>query len=220
MSLFVAGTGTDVGKTLISAAIMARYAQTQGLRYLKPVQTGDDSDRQTVANLTGLGNEYFLPELAHFSLPASPHYAAEANGKTLDYDELRAVAANHASRGKTLIELAGGLMVPLTRYRTNLDLARDLRLPVLLVAATGLGTINHTVLSVQALRSAGAVLAGICFVGSDNNLYADNRRTIAEMTGAPILAELLLPAGQRLDRQAFTRLVSDFDLAGQLAKFV
>ncbi|MFZ5628186.1 MAG: dethiobiotin synthase [Spirochaetota bacterium] len=220
MSVIIAGTGTDVGKTLLSAAIMARYAQTHGLLYLKPVQTGDDSDRQTVANLTGLENEFFLLEFAHFSLPASPHYAAEAEGKTLDYEKLQVAVADHASQAKTLIELAGGLMVPLTRYRTNLDLARDLRLPIILAATTGLGTINHTVLSVQALRSAGAVLAGICFVGSDNSLYADNRRTIAEMTGAPILAELLLPAGQKLDRQGFLGLASGFDIAGQLAKFV
>lgn len=216
MSLIVAGTGTDVGKTLLSTAIMARYATTHGLRYLKPVQTGDDSDRQTVADLTGLGDEYFLPVFAHFSLPASPHYAAEAEGKTLDYDKLYAAVANHASHVNALIELAGGLMVPLTRYRTNLDLARDLRLPIILVAATSLGTINHTVLSVQALRSAGAVLAGICFVGSDNNLYADNRRTIAEMTGAPVLAELLLPAGRRFAPTDVAGLAAAFDPAGAI----
>ncbi|GAB4425333.1 MAG: dethiobiotin synthase [Turneriella sp.] len=220
MSVIIAGTGTDVGKTLLSAALMARYAQTHGLRYLKPVQTGDESDRQTVADLTGLGRENFLPEFAHFSFPASPHYAAEAEGKTLDYENLHSAVANHASQTNALIELAGGLMVPLTRYRTNLDLARDLRLPIILAATTSLGTINHTVLSVQALRSAGAVLAGVCFVGCDNSLYADNRRTIAEMTGAPILAELLLPAGQKLDREGFMELTADFDRAGQLAQFI
>lgn len=220
MSLIIAGTGTDVGKTMLSAAIMAKYAVQHGLRYLKPVQTGTDNDSQTVAALSEAGSGYILPEFSRFSLPASPHFAAEAEGKKLDYTQLRGYVQSHAALGNTLVELAGGLMVPLTRYRTNLDLARDLRLRVVLVAATGLGTINHTVLSVQALRAAGVLVAGICFVGYDNNLYADNRRTIAEMTTAPVLAELLLPEGQKLAPTNFAGLAAAFDSAGAIEKLL
>lgn len=213
MSLIIAGTGTDVGKTLLCAAIMARYARVRRLRYFKPVQTGNASDTESVAELTGLPDEYFLPEFARFLLAASPHLAAEVEGKTIEYDQLLTAALSYARRENVLLELAGGLMVPLLRYRTNLDLARDLRLPVVLVAMTGLGTINHTVLSVQAMRAAGAILAGICFVGSEQELYSDNRRTIAEMTGAPILAELLLPAEVRLTAENF----ADFAARGHFS---
>ncbi|HNE19373.1 MAG TPA: dethiobiotin synthase, partial [Turneriella sp.] len=78
MSLIIAGTGTNVGKTMVSAAIMARYASERRVNYLKPVQTGEESDTQTVLQLTGVPPERAYPEFARFLLPASPHFAAES----------------------------------------------------------------------------------------------------------------------------------------------
>jgi dethiobiotin synthetase len=220
MSLLIAGTGTDVGKTMVSAAIMARYAKHRKLRYLKPVQTGSDSDRLKVAELTALPQNYFLPEYAHYDFAASPHYAAEVAQKPIDYPSLLECVANHVRQGNTLIEFAGGLMVPLTRYRTNLDLARDLALPVVLVARTNLGTINHTLLSLMAMRHAGVTCAGLVFFGPDNELYQDNRRTIAEMTGVQILSELLIAESVNLDAENFHSLAADFDKDGLIARLL
>jgi dethiobiotin synthetase len=220
MSVIIAGTGTNVGKTMVSAAIMARHAKRRKLRYLKPVQTGSDSDRQKVAQLTALTPDYFVPEYAHCDFPASPHYAAEIAKKPIDYPSLLEFVANHARQGNMLIELAGGLLVPLTRYRTNLDLARDLALPVLLVAHTTLGTINHTVLSLMAMRHAGVTCAGLVFFGPDNELYQDNRRTIAEMTGVQILSELIVAESVNLDAENFRSLAADFDKDGLIARLL
>ncbi|MBX3722425.1 MAG: dethiobiotin synthase [Turneriella sp.] len=192
MAFFVAGTGTDVGKTIFSALMMARYARQKNLRYLKPVQTGEVSDRETIARLTNLDATFFQPEICSFKLAASPHFAAESENARIDTGHLTATLQTLRGQ-KVVIELAGGLMVPLSRYFTNLDLIRAVALPTVLVAATGLGTINHTVLSLRALQEAGTALAGIYFIGHDNPLAADNIKTITEMTGARFLGKFLLP---------------------------
>jgi dethiobiotin synthetase len=220
MSVIIAGTGTNVGKTMVSAAIMARYATERKIHYLKPVQTGGESDTKTVLSLSGTAPERALPEFARFSLAASPHLAAESAGQAIDYEKLLRYVAEHSSANPTVVELAGGLMVPLTRYQTNLDLARDLALPVILVAHTSLGTINHTVLSFMAMRQAAALCAGVIFFGPDNALYADNRRCVAEMTGASILGELLTAEGELLTAQSLQQKARHFDREGMLGKYL
>lgn len=220
MSLIIAGTGTNVGKTMVSAAIMARYASERRVNYLKPVQTGEESDTQTVLQLTGVPPERAYPEFARFLLPASPHFAAESAGHAIGYEKLLHYIGDQTRQTRSVVELAGGLMAPLTRYRTNLDLARDLGLPVILVAHTTLGTINHTVLSLNAMRQAGVVCAGVIFFGPDNPLYADNRRCVAEMTGAGILAELLVAEGELLTAEILKQKVRHFDREGNLGKYL
>ncbi len=217
MSLIIAGTGTNVGKTMVSAAIMARYASRR-LHYLKPVQTGEESDSDTVLKLSGISSERILPEFARFPLPASPHFAAECAGQVIDYARLLEYTADCSRKHPTLVELAGGLMVPLTRYQTNLDLARDLGLPVILVTRTTLGTINHTVLSLMAMRQAGVACAGVIFFGPDNPLYADNCRSVVEMTGVKILGELLLAEGELLSSESLQQKVRHFDREGNIGK--
>lgn len=219
MALVIAGTGTDVGKTLLSAAIMARYAEEKNLFYTKPVQTGSDSDRQKVSVLASLPPQRLLDEYAHFPLPASPHYAAEEAGRTLDYAAFLAYLLHAMEKHSLLIELAGGLMVPLLRYRTNLDLLCDLAVPVILVARTELGTINHTLLSLKALESARVSCAGIFFVGAQNPLFADNCRTIAEMSGAPILGNLFLP-NCPFTPAGFAAALQNFDPEGKIQRLL
>lgn len=215
MPLVVAGTGTGVGKTLTSALIMAKYARSLTLKYLKPVQTGDDSDRQTVAALTGLSAEFFLPEYATFPLAASPHYAVEQAGQSIDTETLLKHCCDQ--QPATLIELAGGLMVPLTRHFTNLDLLRQAGFSVLLVCDTGLGTINHSLLSLAALRSAGIFCAGVFFVGRENPLYADNARTICEMGNAAHIGTLFM-TGEKLTTKILNHHAADFDREGRIAE--
>lgn len=220
MALFVTGTGTDVGKTVFSALLMARYGGQLNLRYLKPVQTGTDSDRDTVQKLSALGDAYFLPGYYHFKLAASPHLAAEKESMRLDVVDLVARLRKYKEQ-KTVIELAGGLMVPLTRkgYFTNLDLLREVGFPAVLVAATGLGTINHTVLSWQALQSAGIDCAGIVFVGEKDILREDNMQTIAAMTGAAVLGDFILPS-EPLTPDAVFNAAESFDSSERIRELL
>ncbi len=216
MPLIVAATGTDVGKTLFSALVMARYAATTAVRYFKPVQTGDADDTAQVLSLSGLSADRALPNLYRFPLAASPHYAAEQAGSPID--ELRLERELRAELPATLIELAGGLMVPLKRTYTNLNLISALGYPVVLVAATGLGTINHSVLSHSALVHAGVHIAGLFFVGKADPLRADNMRTVLEMTGLPGLGDLLLP-DFTLGPASLQQQAREFDKAELLAGY-
>lgn len=219
MAVVIAGTGTDVGKTLLCAAIMARYAKEKNLLYLKPVQTGGECDREQVAALAGLDNDHFLPEFARYLLAASPHYAAEMQGQSIDFAALLAYILRAMEKRSLVIELAGGLMVPLTRYRTQLELLQQLKLPVLLAARTELGTINHTLLSLQALQAAQVHCAGVFFVGAENPLFADNCRSIHEMSGVPILGNLFLPQAP-LTSANFTAALRNFDSEGKIRQLL
>lgn len=217
MALVVAGTGTDVGKTLASALIMARYAG-QGVSYIKPVQTGESSDRLGVIELAELDASDTLPEIYSFAMPASPHYAAELESARIEPELL---LKRLQGIGKPLvIELAGGLMVPLTRGYTNLDLVRDLGATVLLVASTGLGTINHSLLSFTALRAAGVRQCGFLFVGKSDRLREDNIRTVLQLTGADLVGEMILPDDVRLSPVKMRELAAAFDRQEKLRQFL
>ncbi|MDQ3232457.1 MAG: adenosylmethionine--8-amino-7-oxononanoate transaminase, partial [Pseudobdellovibrionaceae bacterium] len=165
MKLFVTGTGTDVGKTIISAALLVgAQRREQRLQYWKPVQTGgDDVDRKQVQNL--------CPDLTvyegrvwSYPLPASPDQAAVAAGMSApSVVELRDALRSDAP---VLIEGAGGLLVPLNEYNeTWRDFAAQADLPILLVASSGLGTLNHTLLSLEALDHAGIHVVAVVING-------------------------------------------------------
>ncbi len=154
--IIVAGTDTGIGKTIFSAAL------TQALNgtYWKPVQSGleDETDTEVVARLTGRPT---LPEAIRLRLPASPHISADAEGITIDPAKIDIPRVN----GPLIIEGAGGLMVPLNPQTLYLDLFAQWQIPIVLCARTALGTINHSLLSVRALKEAGCPIAGIAFIG-------------------------------------------------------
>lgn len=185
---------------------MAKYAKTLGLKYFKPVQTGSDSDRVKIMNLTGLNESYFLKNYYTFELPASPHLASEMENVVIDTDEL----SRHlfSIRGeKILIEGAGGVYAPLSRYFFSIDLAAQSKLPVVLVASTELGTINHTLLSIQAMKRQDVPVLGVYFIGPENPLRSDNIRTIIEaaeigLLGTFLIEERTLPRQEFLDKVA------------------
>lgn len=216
--LIVAGTGTGVGKTIFSALVMAKYAGELGLQYLKPIQTGADSDRETVAALTQLDISHFLRELYRFDLAASPHYAARCEDQAIDFDALAQGVRAYRDKG-VVVELAGGLLVPLAQQLTNLDLITRTGFQAVLVADTGLGTINHTLLSWNAMKSAGARCCGIFFVGRDNPLKADNIGTILEFSGGTLLGEFSLPA-DILSADEFCARARYFDCDGVIRKIL
>ena len=187
----VSGTDTGIGKTTVAAMLVLALDAL----YWKPIQSGtqDGTDTQRVRALTLLPDDRFLPERYVLLQPLSPHRAAELDGVAIEPEALMVPAA-----ARTLIvEGAGGLMVPITRRFLQIDLFADWGLPIILCARTALGTINHTLLSIEALRSRRLQLHGLIFVGNDN---ADNVRTIVEFSGARVLGHV--PQLQSIDRGA------------------
>jgi dethiobiotin synthetase len=198
-AIVVAGTDTDVGKTVFAAALVAAL---DGY-YWKPVQAGLDgeTDAEIVRRLSGLPAERVLPEVYRLTTAASPHLAAERDGVEIDFEGL-ANAPVFAQDWAVVIEGAGGLLVPLTRNLLQIELFARWGAPVVLVASTRLGTINHSLLSVEALKRRRIPLLGIAFVGDEN---ADSERTITEMGGVRHLGRLpvLDPLDAGLLRDAF-----------------
>lgn len=201
MRFFVTGTDTDVGKTVFSAALAGALDAT----YWKPVQAGTvpQSDSDTVKNLSGLPGGQILAEAYRLTTPCSPHRAAELDRVQIDPDELQLPDAD-----PLIVEGAGGLFVPLNREMLVIDLVATWQMPVILVARTRLGTINHSLLSIEALRSRKIPLLGIAFVGETN---PDSEGVICNFGNARRLGRLPLldPLDQSALEQAFA---ANFDL--------
>jgi dethiobiotin synthetase len=194
----ISGTDTGIGKTTVAAML------TLGLSavYWKPIQAGMEggTDRARVQGLTALPDERLLPERYVLSHALSPHRAAE-----LDDVEIDVEGQTLPTMGRTLIiEGAGGLLVPLTRRHLQIDLFATWGVPLILCARTGLGTINHTLLSVEALRRRKMRLHGIIFVGEGN---IDTQQTIGEFSGAAILGTV--PLLECIDRAALLRVFNE-----------
>lgn len=181
LRLVVAGTDTDVGKTVFCAGLAAAL----GASYWKPVQAGleGETDSELVARLGKLPPERVLLETWRLSTPVSPHLAAEIDGVEIVPDALTPPDVV----GPLVIEGAGGLFVPLTRETLMIDVFARWGLPVVLVARTGLGTINHTLLSLGALNARGVPVLGVAFVGDER---PDSERTVATFSGARVLGRL------------------------------
>jgi dethiobiotin synthetase len=157
----VTGTDTDVGKTVFAAALAAHL----GARYWKPVQAGLEgaTDSAEVARLSG-GRARVLPEAYRLTHPLSPHEAARLDGISLDPARLTLPEGE----GPLVVEGAGGVMVPLSDSLLMADLFARWGLPMILVARTSLGTINHSLLSLEALRVRGIEVRGVVFSGESN----------------------------------------------------
>ena len=158
----VTGTNTDIGKTVFAAAL------TQALDgcYWKPVQAGldDGTDAQRVAALTGLAPGRILPEVWRLQTPASPHHAADLDGVRIDAEALTLPNYDRP----LVIEGAGGALVPLNDEVLFADVFARWKLPTIVCASTALGTINHSLLTLEALRSRNVPVLGIAFIGDAN----------------------------------------------------
>lgn len=201
--LFVTGTDTGVGKTLVSALLCAAL---DGV-YWKPIQTGasEDSDRRTVMELAELDAERTIPECYLFNPPVSPHLAAEWAGAMIDLTRIRRPEAKLS--GPLIVEGAGGVMVPVNDREFMLDLMCRLALPVVVVARSALGTVNHSLLTLGALERAGLTVNGVIVVGTPNR---DNERAIERYGCAPILGRV--PLLEVINRAALLEVFNrDFD---------
>jgi dethiobiotin synthetase len=204
--LVVCGTDTDVGKTVVSALLV----QGLGAHYWKPVQSGIEhgGDSGWIQALLGLPAERICPESYRLSNPVSPHWAAELDGRRIERERL----ALPKVAGPLVVETAGGLLVPLRRNWLQIEQIAQWQRPVVLVARSGLGTLNHTLLSVEALRHRNIPLLGLVLNGPP---HPDNPRTLTELSGAPVLAQL--PPLDPLDGQALERQWQSQGLAHTLA---
>jgi len=204
MRLIVGGTDTDVGKTVVSALLV----QGLGAHYWKPVQSGlaEGSDSQWVQAMLSLPNELLLKESYRLQAPVSPHWAAEQDQVVIDPHRL----ALPSGDGPLVVETAGGVMTPLGRDWLQIDQIRRWGLPLVLVARSGLGTLNHTLLSLEALRHRSIPVLGLVLNGP---LHPDNPRTLEQLGGVPVLAQL--PRLEPLNATALQRqwLESDLPIA-------
>ncbi|NUS66938.1 MAG: ATP-dependent dethiobiotin synthetase BioD [Ensifer adhaerens] len=177
----VTGTDTGIGKTIFSAAL------TDALDgcYWKPVQSGldEETDSETVARLGRLSSDRVLPEAYRLATPASPHLSARIDGVTLRPEGLLPPGVERP----LVIEGAGGLLVPLTEHTVFADVFACWQIPVVLCARTGLGTINHTLLSLEALRHRAIPILGVAFIG---DAQEDSEAIIARLGAVRRLGRL------------------------------
>jgi dethiobiotin synthetase len=200
---FVTGTDTGVGKTVLSALLVAAL---DGV-YWKPVQTGaiEGTDRSSVRLWAACPEERLLPERYCFDPPVSPHLAAHKTGVriALDAFEVPALPGDRLC----IVEGAGGAMVPLNEHDLMLDLMKHLGLPVVVAARTTLGTINHTLLTLAALRGGHLSMSGVVLIGEEN---VENRRAIELYGRVPVVGHI--PLLQQISRTALLEVFAkNFD---------
>ena len=188
--LFVTGTDTGVGKTTVSAALMHRYRLDAPLRYWKPIQTGieESDDTSDVARLGRCQDRELFQSGIRLPRPVSPHLAARWTDTTIEIAPLLDAIAREGHDRSWIVEGAGGVLVPLNDDgQTMADLMIGLELPVIVVARTTLGTINHTLLTLDALRRRGLEVAGVVMVGDQNS---DNTAAIEQYGSVTVLGHM------------------------------
>jgi dethiobiotin synthetase len=189
---FITGTDTGIGKTTVAALLCAALDAV----YWKPIQAGsrDGTDRLAVMRLAQLPPTRTRPETYLFAPPVSPHLAAQRARVRIDLRKIKMPSI--PARDNLIVEGAGGVLVPINGKQFMIHLMRHLRLPVLLIARTSLGTINHTLLSLAALRGARLKIPGVIMVGPPDRL--ENRRAIEHYGGVQVVG--ILPFLKKLDR--------------------
>jgi dethiobiotin synthase len=187
--LFITGTDTGIGKTLLSSLLVAALDRD----YWKPIQTGssEGTDRETVIKQAGISPSRAHPEAYIFDPPVSPHLAAEWRGMEIDIERIQ----RPASAKEFVIEGAGGIMVPINSSLFMLDLARHLKTSLVIATRTALGTINHTLLTVNSIRSAQLPMTGVVMIGEESK---DNRRAVERYGNVPVIG--WIPRLERIDR--------------------
>ena len=190
---FITGTDTGVGKTVVSALLCAALDAI----YWKPIQTGarEGTDRATVVRLAHLSRKRTIPETYLFATPVSPHLAARRAQARIDLRKIRMPRIR--ARENLIVEGAGGAMVPINGTQFMTHVMWRLGLPVLLVARTSLGTINHTLLSLAALRDAHLAVRGVILVGRDNT---ENCRAIEHYGDVSVVGTV--PVLKAINRRA------------------
>jgi len=179
--IIISGTDTNVGKTVLSALLMASLPDYY---YWKPIQAGtlEETDAVSVRRLSGCNAGRIIPERYLLSQPLSPHAAARFESIRIDPQSLTL-----PEKSPVIIEGAGGLLVPLNEDTLLVDVFKRWDLPVLLACRSGLGTINHTLLSIEALRNRDISILGVVVIGPHNN---SNELAIERYGSVPVLGRI------------------------------
>ena len=197
----ICGTDTDVGKTLISSFFV------RGLKsfYWKPIQSGieTETDSQTILRLSEIKKEKILKEAYIFKRPVSPHWAAEIDEKKIDINLLKLPPTD----GSLIVETAGGVMVPITRNFLQIDQIKKWDLPVIIVCRSSLGTLNHTLLTIEALKKRNIKILGLIVNGKK---HFDNPKTLQEFSKLPIIAEF--PRISNVDKNNLDKLWQELNI--------
>lgn len=202
----------------MSAALVCRYRGAAPVRYWKPIQTGTEQSDDTaqVRRLAACSAAEILDDGFRFAPSVSPHLAAQLAGERISVGTLMALAASQPPTDRWIVEGAGGVLVPLNDSDLMIDLIAQLGLPVVIVSPSGLGTINHTLLTLEVLRARLVRIAGVVMVGVAD---AENRLAIERYGVASVIGELpmLVPLEPRsLERWAQTSL----DPEGRVMEFL
>jgi adenosylmethionine-8-amino-7-oxononanoate aminotransferase len=221
--IFITGTDTDIGKTVVSALLVSAFQQAGiSAGYFKPIQTGTDEDTPRLAGLLEMSLGQFPEPAYRFPEPIAPYRAAAIHGVEIDLQKV--AAAWTALEDRTwIVEGAGGLLVPLNARQTTRDLIRELGLRTVLVASSRLGTINHILLSIEALERNGVELAGVILVGDEDPGLED---ALQEVSRVPILAwiprlkevspiEIARVARERIGSSVLNRILGQPRLGGE-----
>ncbi len=180
MSFFLTGTDTEVGKTVICAWLMVHYQYS----YWKPIQSGMDCpDTLTIQKITGFDDSFFFPPVYELQQPLSPHESAKRDGVDIELTNFLLPRKEE----KIIVEGAGGILVPINGKYFIVDIIKKLELPILLVARSGLGTINHTLLTVNELKKRNLPLQGIILNGEKNQ---SNKEAVEKYSGVSVVSEL------------------------------
>ncbi len=204
MSLyFITGTDTDVGKSVACAWLMLHF----DFDYWKPIQSGIEgiTDINAVKGLTELPDEHFYPETRILTQPLSPHESAKRDDVYIGIDEFKCPKSDNL-----IIEGAGGVLVPINKDKFVIDMISHLEVPAILVCRSGLGTINHTLLSLEALKKRNIKVAGIIIQGP---LTPHNRQAIEEYGQTPIIAEI--PHFEALTKENLLSIKPEIDLRAE-----
>jgi len=187
---FVSGTDTDVGKTVVSTVL----ALGLNAYYWKPVQSGPETDSSTLEKM-GVDPARILPETFTLSEPLSPHLAARLDNKYISLDDLTLPIIRPDQY--LIVEGAGGLLVPLNEDKLVIDLIQKLELPVVLVSRTTLGTINHTLLSIEALKARNIPIVGVIMSGEPNE---ENKKAIEQHSKIKVIG--VVPKLESLNKKS------------------
>lgn len=187
--LFVTGTDTNIGKTVVCASLIHRYRSSTPICYWKPIQTGIEleNDTETVRELAECSKSEIFDKGVRLPRPLSPHLSAQLAGKKIRTSTLVNLMILRYKATCWIVEGAGGVMVPINEKQMMIDLIVGFDLPVLVVARSSLGTINHTLLTLTALRDRGLTPVAVALIGEKN---PENRTAIEQYGKVPVVVEM------------------------------
>ncbi len=187
--IFITGTDTNIGKTIVSAALICALRQKENVIYWKPIQTGieEDNDTETVRELAKCSADEIYDKGFRLEKPLSPHLSASLADTEITVGKILTFLPKQTEDRFWIVEGAGGILVPLNENELMIDLIKALKLPVVIASRTGLGTINHTLLTIEILRNHNIKTHGVIMNGNPN---VENKQAIEHYGKVSVLAEM------------------------------